>query len=94
MDYKQDPAPSLLHKRYLVAIALRTRDAFLAPPFQKALAHFRKNRVPLWLTANDGSMTLAHPSHDIALALLGQGPEPTPDVAREAEKWRQIYAPL
>lgn len=94
MDYGQDPAPSLLHKRYLVAIALRTRDSFLEAPFQSALAHFRKNRVPLWLAANDGSMNLAHPSLEIALALLNQGPEPSPEVAQEAELWRQIYAPL
>lgn len=94
MDYQQNPAPSLLHKHYLVAIALRSRDAFLEPPFQKALVHFRKNRVPLWLASSDGAMNLAHPTLEVALALFGQEPPATPEVAHEAELWRGIYEPL
>ena len=85
------PAQNLLTKLYIRGIAYNSWEDFLSPGVAKALEVFKRGKLPVWLYLGD-RMRLAHPSDEIAAAILRGVRPKSAAVAVEVAEWIQFHS--
>ena len=83
-------AVNILRKVYIRGMAINSWEDFRSPHVDRTVAMFRSGGLPVWLQFGE-TAHLVHPSEAVANVLIrGEAPS-TPEVAIEAERWRQRY---
>jgi len=85
-----DKPQNILAKRYIRGYSTGGLENFETPEVQEILALFATRPIPVWLDYGH-EMKCVHPGPEIQRILINGEFSFSPDLAAEADRWRQLY---